>query len=378
MIGGKIMKKILAILLVLVLAIGITACNSSGAQSASSPSQKPATQTSPGSGVSGSGSSSAKPNYTTKYTLNYATPDAQKSLFDEYLIQPMKNKIEKYSGGRITFEPYYSSTLAGQGAILTAVDSGSADAGGDAPTMYKGMYLYAELANTPGIDYGSMKSYSKLINDYAAKYPDKGLQKYYMISRFSAGLFGFCTTKKPVETPASSKGLSFRATGNVIPYVEALGATGTMIPLSELYESLRLNVVDGAITTLDRITSDSYYDVCGYFTPITWFFGDHVEVLSMNTYNKMDPEAKAAIDKCKAEMMDSVMAWHDHTISFCEKTINDKNPKFKFIKLEGQNLDYYVNAAAGVLKAKVNELNAAGLDGTGAVEWLKANANKYK
>lgn len=371
------MKKILVILLVLVLAIGISACNATGKQSASGPSQNAATQTDAGSSGSGSDNNPEKPTYTEKYNIMYATPDAQNSLFDEYLIMPMKNKIEEYSNGRITFEPYYSSTLAGQGSILTAIDSGSADAGGDAPTMYTGVYLYSELANTPGIDYGSLKSYSQLINDYTELYPDEGLQKYYMISRFSAGLFGFCTTTKPVETPDSSKGLSFRATGNVIPYVEALGATGTFIPLSELYEALRLNVVDGAITTLDRVTTDSYFDVCNYFTPITWFFGDHVEVLNMDFYNKMDPEAQAAIDKCAAEMMDSVITWHEHTLSYCEQACKDNNPNFKFINLEGENLDYYINAAAGVLQEKVDQLNAAGLDGDGAVEWLKANAQKY-
>ena len=34
-------------------------------------------------------------------------------------------------------------------------------------------------------------------------------------------------------------------------------------------------------------------------------------------------------------------------------------------------------AAADILQAKVDELNAAGLDGDGAVEWLKANSLKY-
>jgi len=318
-----------------------------------------------------------KQEYTETYNIIYATPDAQGSIFDEMLIIPMGESLAKHSNGRITLETYYSGTLAGQGSILTALDSKSCDLGGDAPSMYAGVYLYSELINTPGIDYGGIENYTKLINDYDDIYRDEGLEKYYMFSRFAAGMFGFATTDKMIETLEDAKGLAFRATGNVIPYTEALGSTGTFIPLSELYESLRLNVVDGAITTLDRIASDSYFDVCDYFTKITWFFGDHIEVMDQDFYDAMDPEAQAAVDKASEDMLEFALEWNRYTVDNCRKMCEDGNPNFKYIEVDEEQRALFTDAASEILQSKVDELNAAGLDGNGAVEWLKTNAQKY-
>ena len=350
------LKSIVCLILALVMIIALCAC---------------------GGGKTEPKDDGKKEEYTEKYNIVYATTDAQGSIFDEMLITPMKEGIEKNSNGRVTLEVYYSGTLASQGGIITAIDSKSCDAGGDAPSMYAGVYLYSELANTPGIDYGNIRNYTLLINEYDDVYPDEGLSKYYMFSRWAAGLFGFTTTNKAIEKVEDCKGLSFRATGNIIPYTEALGATGTFIPISELYESLRLNVVDGAITTLDRIASDSYFDICDYFTKISWFIGDHIEILNMDYYNSMDPEAQAAIDKASEEMLDNALAWGDYVVDNSRKLCEEGNPNFKYIECSDAEAQRFTDAAADILQAKVDEVNAAGLDGDGAVEWLKNNAQKY-
>ena len=319
-----------------------------------------------------------KQEYTEKYNIVYATTDPANSLLDTMLITPLKEDLAKFSNNRIELEVYYSGSLAGQGGVLTAIDAGSCDGGADAPSMYTGVYLYTELINTPGIYYGDQRNYTKVMNEYCEVFPDKGLaDKYVNFSHYSAGTFGFNTTSKAVEKAADAKGLSFRATGNVIPYCEALGATGTFIPITDLYESLRLNIVDGAITTLEAVDIYAYFEVCNYFTPTPWFFGDHLELLSRAFYDKLDPEAKEAVDKAADSMMEHAYEYMDFTTENCRKHCEEGNANFRFIDVADADIAGFTDAAADILQAKVDELNAAGLDGDGAVEWLKANSLKY-
>ena len=145
-------KKILCLALVFVLVLSFSAC--SGGEQTSAP-----------------GGESEE-----SYVLKFSANDPAGSLYDTMIIQPLKQKLEEKSGGRLTLEIYYSSSLAKQGEVLQSIKNGTLDMGVDILTMNAGQFPYTELLGTPGINLGDVESFTNITLEYAKAFPEKGLK----------------------------------------------------------------------------------------------------------------------------------------------------------------------------------------------------------
>jgi TRAP-type C4-dicarboxylate transport system substrate-binding protein len=333
-----------------------------------------------GGGAAPSGADSQKPADSAasdkSYVLKFALNDAAGSTYDKMVIQPLQQKLQEKSGGRLSLEVYYSSSLVQQGKVLDAIRKGTCDAGLDILTMNAGQYPYTELLGTPGLNLGDCAAFTATTNEYAKAFPEKGLEDFVVLARFSSGTFGVVSVDKPITKASDLKGLPMRATPNFIPWWNNMGASGTMIPMTDIYESLKLSVIKGAQVTLAAVDAFKMYEVTNYFTPLTMLGGDQILVLSRPLYNSMSADLQAAIDEVCKEMPSVGVKYIETAQQEAKDKINKANPKFVFVDPKDVEPQGFIDAALPLLQAKAKELDDNGFKGTEALKWLQGRVVK--
>jgi TRAP-type C4-dicarboxylate transport system substrate-binding protein len=364
-------KRALYLALALLLCLSLCACKQS--QTSSEPSEKPSASASAPDASAPQETAETKPSEPASsgesYVLKFSANDPADSTYDKLVIQILQQKLEEKSNGRLALEVYYSSSLAKQGECLDAIKNGTVDMGVDIPAMYPGQFLYTELFGSPGINLGNAEEVTYTMAAYMEAFPESGMEDFKIICRFSSGTFGLLSADKPITKVSDLAGMSVRASRQLMPWYEAMGASATFIPMGDLYESLKLSVIDGAPTTVGGTYAFGLQEVANYFTPLTMMNGDQVIAMSRALYDEMPADLQAVIDEVAAEMTDVAISY---VFASEEETMNnifDSNPDFKFLELE--DVQGFLDAATAVLEDKAKELDDMGLDGSGALEWLR-------
>ena len=85
---------------------------------------------------------------------------------------------------------------------------------------------------------------------------------------YDSGARSFYNSQKPITTPADLGGMKFRVMNNelFVGMVEALGGNATPMAFSEVYQSLKTGVVDGAENNWPSYESTNHYEVAGYYS----------------------------------------------------------------------------------------------------------------
>lgn len=85
---------------------------------------------------------------------------------------------------------------------------------------------------------------------------------------YDAGARSFYNSVKPITEVADMTGLKFRVMGNPIfvEMVEALGGNATPMAFSEVFQSLKTGVIDGAENNWPSYESTSHYEVAGFYS----------------------------------------------------------------------------------------------------------------
>lgn len=100
------------------------------------------------------------------------------------------------------------------------------------------------------------------------------------------------------DTPAELEGLKIRVMESpvMIESINAMGPTATPIPFSELYQSLRTGVVDGAENSGKIFVSSRYYEAgCDCFTLTEHFTNQHVMIASSKWFERLEPKYRRRI-----------------------------------------------------------------------------------
>ena len=337
------MKKILAISMALLLLLGVTACGGSGGGSAGESEET--------------------------YTFKFASSFGEGSDFNTMVEVPLKELLEEKSGGRMTLEIYPSGSLAAQGAALEAVQSGTADMGYDMPAIYAGTYQYKELFETPGFLLPGSKHASEVLQAYTAEYGADELEGLKPLAIYSTGNLAIVSSK-PVRTAEDVKGMQIRASGPQIEWLANLGAVGTPMPVTDVYESVKLNIINGAILSPYAVTAFNLQEVSGYCTLLPMTTGINFIVMNEDLYNSMNDADKAIIDEVIAEFQPIAAAYGDDCSA---KAMGELEGKMEFIELSEEEAQKFIDAGTPLQEKKAADMDSKGLDGTGAYEWLKNN-----
>jgi tripartite ATP-independent transporter DctP family solute receptor len=249
------MKKLLALLTLIVLTVSFVGCSSGGNTTTSNPNQK-------GSNGSGSNNSSE----TVVLRLAETHPENFPTTLGNYEFARL---VEEKSNGRIKIEVYAGGQLGEERDVIEQVQFGAIDLTRvsiaplaefspalnvlQLPYIYRdGDHMWSVLNSSIGTDFLESIESSQFIG----------------MGWFDPGARHFYNTKREIKSMDDFKGLKLRVQQNALnlDMVEALGGSPTPLPYGEVYSGLQSGVIDGAENNWPSYYSSSHYEVAQYIT----------------------------------------------------------------------------------------------------------------
>lgn len=209
-----------------------------------------------------------------QYVLTYASPYPPAHPFSRADIEWM-HYIEKASGGRIAFRPYWAGSLISSDMSMTEIRHGVADIGLITPIYARGG---AHLLRAQSGFYGGIRDMPDQIAVYdclAARFPQMGkeLAGLHVLAVQAGNFPGILTRSRPVKSLADLRGLRLRAQSDAIDVLRQLGADPVNMPMGDVYSALAKGVIDGVVAPADTIKSLHFAEVGRNFTTIRFSRG---------------------------------------------------------------------------------------------------------
>lgn len=177
--------------------------------------------------------------------------------------------IEERTDGRLKAKSYHSGVLGNQPDAIEQVRLGGIEfavfnlgpMGQTVPVtnVVSLPFIFKDLDHMHRVMDGPIGE------EIGAAMAEKGL---VALGWYDSGSRSFYNTKKPIETPADLKGMKVRVMNNdlFVGMIEQLGGNATPMAFSEVYQSLKTGVIDGAENNWASFESTNHYEVAGFYS----------------------------------------------------------------------------------------------------------------
>lgn len=301
------MKKVVLLLCVILLtsALVLIGCTGTTPVPSQSPqpgqsSQAPQTTAPPTTSQSAvspeSPQSSASPARTETINLKFSHHQPPQSYFGG-ADAAWAQAINEASNGRVKITVYPGGTLVKQQDEYDAVLSGLTDIGLVIPDVTPGRFDLSGLDTLPML-FPSGKVLGSVYWDI--------LQKYYMQTDFSkvkvlwiqAMTPAQTISRKPIQNMSDFQGLKWRVEGKIESWtMTALGASPSLIDLSEAYTALDKGVVDGINFVWEGVLAFGFQQITKYRVESNLMCRGFVIMMNLDKWNSLPPDVQALFEK---------------------------------------------------------------------------------
>lgn len=248
-------------------------------------------------GGSKSGSSSGDSNKT--WVIKAADGFPAGHVFTANALLPFFAGVEKATNGRVKFEHYPAGQLGKQADMLEILKNGVADFAFVGPSYMSGKLPLSSAFELPGAYPDAVVASEAVLN-----LSQKGIlyekefskQNVLPVLGIAYSPYNICG-KKPIEKVADMKGLAIRGAGVSMELaVSALGGTLVNIIPQEMYEAALRGTVDGLALSIESWNSYKIQEVVKYNTNgmnLTGWIG--VYCFSDKVWNQFPDDIKAII-----------------------------------------------------------------------------------
>lgn len=140
--------------------------------------------------------------------------------------------------------------------------------------------------------------YGPIGDKFLNRLNDKGLVGLGFYSTGFRNLFYKRAGETAVQTPEDLRGLKIRVMESpiMIDSINAMGASATPVPFSELFQGLKTGVVDGAENSARIFVSYKYYETgCNFFTLTEHFANQHIIIANAKWLASLEPKYQKRI-----------------------------------------------------------------------------------
>jgi len=177
--------------------------------------------------------------------------------------------LEEKSGGEITLKMFHSGTLGTQPDAIEQVRIGGLEIGNFNLGPIGPVAPEANVVSLPFI-FKDMDHMHRALDGEAGDLISEGMAKQGLVALawYDAGARSFYNTKKPITKPEDVAGLKVRVMNNDLysGMISALGGNPSPMAFSEVYQSLKTGVVDGAENNWPSYESTGHFEVAGFYS----------------------------------------------------------------------------------------------------------------
>jgi TRAP-type transport system periplasmic protein len=241
-------------------------------------------------------------------TLHFGHIGGKDSLYWQS-AEEFANRVAKLSGGRIRTALHPNSELGSDTAVLKKLLTGEADISVVATPM-------SSVANEFGVfempflirNRAHVKLFrTRIMQEFLE--PAARRKGYHLLGMWELGFRHITNNKRPVEGPASLKGLKLRVPKGEwrIKMFQAYGVEPIPLEFKDVYSGIEEGKIDGLETPLDLIYGAHIERVQKYLTLSYHLYSPAFAVIGRDRYNQLPVSARAIIDRVASDMQDWVL-----------------------------------------------------------------------
>ncbi len=233
------MKKILAVALVLIMTVALTACG---------------------------GSDGGSDGETVKFIVGTETSEASNTA---KALKEMEANIEEASGGTVDVEVHYSGVLGSESEMLEQLQMGSVNLVLPGSTLLTAYDERFAIWDIPFL-FTSYEAVEEAVNGELGEKWNEIMAEYDFdcLGIIPTGFRGLSNSKHAVHTPDDMKGLKIRVmeSDTYIDTFNALGTNTVTMNYSDVYSALQQGVIDGQDNPAEFTVSAGFYEIQDYYT----------------------------------------------------------------------------------------------------------------
>jgi TRAP-type C4-dicarboxylate transport system substrate-binding protein len=297
------------------------------------------------------------------------------------ILAPWAKSVEKDSGGRIRIDLFPSMQLGGTASQLyDQVAGGAVDLALTLPGLTPGRFPRIEVFELPFV-----ADKRAVTNSRAAQqiYETRLRDEFRDVQPICVGAHdrGVLHTVKPVTKLEDLKNLKLRApTRLASEALNALGATGLSLPVSQVPDALSQKVIDGALVPWEVIPAIKLQEKVKFHIEIagspTLYTATFILAMNKQRYDKLPPALKKVIDRHSgqgAALMAGRM-WDDLSPNVEEAVRKQGNTITEIDRTEAAR---WMKATQPVIDAWVRESRQRKFDGAALLAEARALLAKY-
>mgnify|MGYP001334954955 FL=1 len=153
-----------------------------------------------------------------------------------------------------------------------------------------------------------------------------GMEKIGIVALawYDSGARSFYNSKKPIMKPSDVKGLKVRVMNNDLysGMISALGGNPSPMAFSEVFQSLKTGVVDGAENNWPSYESTGHFEVAKYYSLSQHLIIPECVCINDKVYNNLSAKNKKAVKEAARESAELQRAlWEKRAISSRDKVM---------------------------------------------------------
>ena len=307
------MKKILALILALVMALSLVAC---GEKAPAADDQQPVDD-----GAASAGYETVELMFATTYNEMESTGEA---------IKYFTNYITEKSGGAITFDIKWGGTLAGTGEELSFLQAGAFDMSVLGQSQYSDVFA---LLNFPGQTDGSQQKCLDYFNHIVYENAETAALIEAQVEAQGVKMLGFMANggnafnlKEDVTTLADMAGKKIGIAMNQAAF-ESLGfSIYNMFPWDG-YEALSKGLADFSYMATGPMIMLNWHEITPFFVDANQYTAGNYFTISLDRWNSLSAEAQALFEEAMAATTAYSVDLVDQQMAMVEGALAEKGGK---------------------------------------------------
>lgn len=208
------------------------------------------------------------------------------------------------SGGKLTLKMFHSGVLGNQPDAIEQVRLGALEIGNFNLGPIGPIAPEANVVSLPFI-FKDMAHMHRVLDGVGGDKISEGMAKKGLIALawYDSGARSFYNTKKPIMEPADVAGMKVRVMNNDLysGMIAALDGNPSPMAFSEVYQSLKTGVVDGAENNWPSYESTGHFEVAGFYSLSQHLIIPECVCINADIYNALSDEEKGWVKDAARE-----------------------------------------------------------------------------
>jgi len=206
--------------------------------------------------------------------------------------------------GRITVQNFHGGVLGSQPDAIEQVRIGALEIGNFNLGPMGPVVPETNVVSLPFIFRDTAHMF-RVLDGEAGEAMKQGMAAKGIIALawYDSGARSFYNSQKPIATPADVGGMKVRVMNNDLysGMIEALGGNPSPMAFSEVYQSLKTGVVDGAENNWPSYESTGHFEVAGFYSLSEHLIIPECVCINADVFNGLSQEDQTALREAAEE-----------------------------------------------------------------------------